>query len=300
MKERLKVLYVAHVNDPSWRFIPHRHLHHHELVLVTKGELEVFIKGQRLLARRGDLLWYPAGEQHREQSTGKEIEVFGVGFGSPRARLATMEEGSATPVDFRVHLLSRENFEKLLHKDRRPSGGFAGWHKASFTRRPKFPLMHFDRNGRIEQVFRWMRQIYCEQEPQAQETLDVFLFAVLRELEARPAVEENKGVTLARKFINDNISRSISLDDMASAAHISKFHFARIFKEQTGVAPMRFLRQCRVEAARQLLVNSTLALKDIADRAGFADENHLSRHIRRSFGLPPATLRKNAMKQASE
>lgn len=300
MKERLKVFYVAHVNDPTWKFIPHRHLYTHEFVLVTKGELEVLIKGQRLLARRGDLLWYPAGEHHREQSTGKEIEVFGVGFGPPRAKLATMEEGSGTPVDFRVHLLSRENFEKLLHKDRKPFSGFAGWHKSSFTRRANFPLMHFDRNGRIEQVFRWMRQIYCEQEPQAQEMLDVFLFAVLRELESRPAVEENRGVTLARKFINDNISRSISLDEMAFAAHISKFHFARIFKEQTGVSPMKYLRQCRVEAARQLLVNSNLALKNIADKVGFADENLFSRHIRRSFGLPRATLRRNAMEQSCE
>jgi AraC-like DNA-binding protein/mannose-6-phosphate isomerase-like protein (cupin superfamily) len=300
MKERLKVFYVAHVNDPTWKFIPHRHLHHHELVLVAKGELEVFIKGQRLLARRGDLLWYPAGEQHSERSTGKEIEVFGVGFGPPRAKLATIEPGSKAPVDFRVHLLSRENFEKLLHKDRKPSAGFAGWHKSSFTRHGNFPLMHFDRNGRIEQVFRWMRQIYCEQEPQAQEILDVFLFAVLRELEARPAVEENRGVTLARKFANDNIARPISLDDMAFAAHISKFHFARIFKGQTGISPMKYLEQCRVEAARQLLVNSDLALKEIADRVGFADENHLSRHIRRSFGLPPATLRRNALKQSSD
>jgi AraC family transcriptional regulator len=100
--------------------------------------------------------------------------------------------------------------------------------------------------------------------------------------------------------MNDNISRSISLDDMASAARIGKFQFAHIFKEQTGLSPMKYLRQCRVEAARQLLVNSSLGLKDIADKVGFSDENHLSRHIRRSFGLPPATLRRNAQKQSSE
>jgi AraC-like DNA-binding protein len=300
MKERLKVFYVARVIDPTWPIMPHRHLHTHEFVLVNKGELEVFVKGQRLLARRGDLLWYPAGEHHRERPTGKEIEVFGVGFGSPRAKLATLDDETTKPVDIRVRWLSREIFEKVLREDQKLSRGFAGWHKSSFTRHPNFPLMHFDRSGLIEQVFRLMYRVYCEQEPQGQEMLDVLLFAVIRELESRPAVEENRGVTLVRKFMNDNISRSISLDDMASAARIGKFQFAHIFKEQTGLSPMKYLRQCRVEAARQLLVNSSLGLKDIADKVGFSDENHLSRHIRRSFGLPPATLRRNAQKQSSE
>jgi AraC-like DNA-binding protein len=299
VKERLKVFYVARVIDATWPIMPHRHLHTHEFVLVTRGELEVFVKGQRLLARRGDLLWYPAGEHHRERPTGREIEVFGVGFGPPRARLATLDDETTKPVDIRVRWLSREIFEKVLREDRKLSRGFAGWHKSSFTRHPNFPLMNFDRSGLIEQVFRLMYRVYCEQQPQAQELLDVLLFAVIRELESRPPVEEKQEVVLARKFMSDNIARSISLDDMASAARMSKFQFAHIFKEQTGLSPMKYLREYRVEAARQLLINSSLTLKDIAGKVGFADDNHLSRHIRRAFGLPPATLRKNAQKRTS-
>jgi AraC-like DNA-binding protein len=119
-------------------------------------------------------------------------------------------------------------------------------------------------------------------------------------MEARTPVEENTSVVAARRFIKENFSRMITLDDIASSAHMSKFYFSRMFKEQTGISPKKYLAQCRMEAARQLLVNSKLTLKAIAEEVGFTDEYNLSRNVHRSFGIPPATLRANTLKQSVE
>jgi AraC family transcriptional regulator len=91
----------------------------------------------------------------------------------------------------------------------------------------------------------------------------------------------------------------MSIDDLARVAHMSKFHFARVFRQRTGVPPMNYVYQQRAEAARHLLVTTKRTIESIAYDTGFASENHLSRHIHHTFGLPPATLRRNAGKYSS-
>ena len=55
-----------------WSMENHLHEHFHELILVLSGVLETQIRGQCIRGQRGDILYYPRGEWHAEQSTGQE------------------------------------------------------------------------------------------------------------------------------------------------------------------------------------------------------------------------------------
>ena len=94
-----------------------------------------------------------------------------------------------------------------------------------------------------------------------------------------------------RDFVGENLSRDIGLAEMAGVANLSRYHFSRQFKRSTGLTPHRYVIECRVERARELLSNTELSVGDVANAVGFAHQSHLARHVRRRFGVAPSSLR---------
>ncbi len=94
----------------------------------------------------------------------------------------------------------------------------------------------------------------------------------------------------ATDYINDSLDQDVSLSDLATLVQMSPFHFARLFKESTGLPPHQFVIRCRVERAKELLLHSPLGIADIAAEVGFANQSHLTRHFKRIVGLTPRVV----------
>lgn len=92
-------------------------------------------------------------------------------------------------------------------------------------------------------------------------------------------------------FMHDRMAENLSLTDVAAETGLSVFHFARLFKQTTGLAPHQYLIQCRVERAKQLIVASNSSTADIAQQVGFCDQSHLTVHFRRIYGVTPKKFR---------
>jgi AraC family transcriptional regulator len=92
-------------------------------------------------------------------------------------------------------------------------------------------------------------------------------------------------------FIGDNYERDLSLSELANAAGMSTFHFAREFKRATGTTPHQYLIKFRVERAKSLLAESKLSLVEIGFRAGFSHQSHFSRLFRKLTGTTPLSYR---------
>lgn len=90
----------------------------------------------------------------------------------------------------------------------------------------------------------------------------------------------------AQAFIAANVSRRLSLDEIASVAGMSPFHFIRRFKRAMGTTPYGFFMQLRIERARELL-RAGHAIVDVALQCGFVDQSHLNRHFKRIVGVTP-------------
>ena len=82
-----------------------------------------------------------------------------------------------------------------------------------------------------------------------------------------------------------------SLDDLADAAGLSRYHFARRFRRETGETPWEFVRRARVERAVRLLEDGHPPA-EVAHEAGFADQSHLTRTLRERDGRTPAEVRR--------
>lgn len=91
----------------------------------------------------------------------------------------------------------------------------------------------------------------------------------------------------ARSFMEANLGESLTLDDLAGAAGVSRFHFARLFRVSTGSSPMNYLMKLRIARAQVLLLRGDRSVCDIAAALGFCDQSHFSRTFRRLTGQTP-------------
>lgn len=98
----------------------------------------------------------------------------------------------------------------------------------------------------------------------------------------------------ALDYIEANFTRDIALSEIASAAALSPFHFARAFKASTGFSPSRYVMRRRVERAKQLLRDQQFTLADIAYACGFASQSHFTTVFRREVGVTPGRYRSQA------
>lgn len=99
---------------------------------------------------------------------------------------------------------------------------------------------------------------------------------------------------LIEDYIAQNITRNITLDELATLCGCTPVQFARKFNTHYGVRPHTFVMKQKVEQACQYLRKGNLALKEIALASGFADQSHLNRVFRQHLDCTPAEYRRRA------
>ena len=84
------------------------------------------------------------------------------------------------------------------------------------------------------------------------------------------------------QFVDDNLQNPIHLRDLAAIANLSPFHFSRTFRETTGQSPHRFVRERRLEKAKQLVIEGKTELTEIAAICVFSSQaSHAGIHAGR-------------------
>lgn len=94
-------------------------------------------------------------------------------------------------------------------------------------------------------------------------------------------------VELARTYMASHFSENLSIDDIANTAALSRYHFSRLFRKETGFAPYEYLMQLRFRHAKQLLSDTELSVEEIATQCGFCSATNLIRAFRQDTGMTP-------------
>lgn len=100
-----------------------------------------------------------------------------------------------------------------------------------------------------------------------------------------------EGVRRAIELVESTLDQPVSLQQLAEAASMSTYHFARTFKATTGVTPMRFVWQRRIELARSMLKDNKFTLVEVALACGYSSQSHFTTAFKESTGLTPAVYR---------
>ena len=112
--------------------------------------------------------------------------------------------------------------------------------------------------------------------------------------EPRPCGLPRRRLQRVVDYVHENLSEQLSLHELAGVADLSPSHFKAQFRESTGMPVHQYVIAARVREALDLLIRTSLPLLEVALRAGFANQSHLSRHLRRTYGITPAAVRREA------
>ena len=96
---------------------------------------------------------------------------------------------------------------------------------------------------------------------------------------------------IVRDYIHEHLREGIALDDLAATVALSRYHFARRFRQSVGTTPHEFVVQQRIEQAKTLLQRTDRSLTDIACGCGFADQSHMTREFKKRVGVTPGRYR---------
>jgi AraC-like DNA-binding protein len=259
--QRSEFLY-AHREQSTvgWHLQAHTHSHH-ELIVVVRGCERAAYLGEVRQARTAEVLFLPAGQSHEQWAIGKLTLVrLVVGF------------------------------------------SWSGY-------RPTMPVQLSDRDGRLRRLAAWLhlerRSAFSSARAFRNSVLRALLSEYLRLSEQRGwgaarGPTESPIVESVQDFVHTRLAEPFTLDDLARHVGLSKYYLVRSYRSLTGLTPMDHARLIRLEAARHLLVTTSLPLKTIAPRVGFASEYHLSRLLRSRLGVGARELRRQALVPSAE
>jgi AraC-like DNA-binding protein len=136
-------------------------------------------------------------------------------------------------------------------------------------------------------------EAFSPDEPGRQLAVDALLEALAVEILRAGAMEDGGGqsrdprIRRAVDCVHSRYTEALSVDELAHAAGMSRFHFSRLFRDQVGVSPYRYLIATRVAGAAERLRSGRCSVTEAALDVGFRDLGRFSRSFRAEMGLSP-------------
>lgn len=94
-------------------------------------------------------------------------------------------------------------------------------------------------------------------------------------------------VSAALTYIREHYSEPITVNDMAERVNLSPSSFSHLFREVTGRSPYQFLKEIRLDRARELLLEGRLSVTDVSRSVGYSSASHFIKEFRSRFGTTP-------------
>ncbi|MGQ0615953.1 MAG: AraC family transcriptional regulator [Acidimicrobiia bacterium] len=106
---------------------------------------------------------------------------------------------------------------------------------------------------------------------------------------ANAAVKESESnpITAAISYMREDLSRPVTVAELAEVVAMSQSAFAHLFKSVAGVSPYQFIKRLRLDRARAMLVEEGRSVSETAAAVGYASLSHFINEFKRHFGVTP-------------
>ncbi|MFC4779252.1 helix-turn-helix domain-containing protein [Paenibacillus sp. GCM10023252] len=262
----LHSIYLDQIEDASWNR-PLSPIEYDVLLLVTRGEVIYRLGGEEYLLHEGDMLYMAAGTMREGYCRpGTNHHKYSAHFSladEPR----TGENNAQTP--------------SVQHPF--GSAGFCVIRSRQYDYvKHRFVLL----------VQQWIgRQPYYE--AMCRGILQELFILALREHEEQryPSVKMAH-VAAIRQYILDHYREPIRIEELAKVVERTPNYVTSIYREVTGLAPIDYMHSVRLSAARELLLNTQLSIREISEQLGYCDQAYFNRVYKKRMGSPPSALLK--------
>lgn len=107
-------------------------------------------------------------------------------------------------------------------------------------------------------------------------------------------IQQNSSMDTIHKidsYIRENLSHSITLNELAELVHFHPNYFIRFFNKHFSMSPMKYIAKLKIDRAKQLLVTSDLSISKIAIQLGYSSAYHFSNRFKEATGYTPSAWR---------
>jgi len=157
------------------------------------------------------------------------------------------------------------------------------------------PAIYDNSSSLIQNIVKNKQRMLCDRV----ESRGIIYQLIARFLkEARTKVEVNDSRVLkSLAYIRKNINQPLNVEMLAEIACVSKDHFIRLFKKETGVTPIQYITQKKIEKAQLLLITEDLSVKEISFMLAYEDHSYFNKLFRKHTGVTPQEYRKYNFKK---
>ena len=109
-------------------------------------------------------------------------------------------------------------------------------------------------------------------------------------------ISEKKIDLLIARYVNENLSKELSVSEICSEFRLARSEVYAIFKKYFDTTPAEYIKTRRLEKACELLERTSLLVNEIGSKCGFPDYNYFSKVFKRSYGISPREYRRGVVK----
>lgn len=248
-----------------------------EICYVTRGEIALFLDEKRVIVTEHELVLLSPNKKHSYFSEkGNENQAFVICFDSFSQALNAVSEYVFAPDSVQLICM-----EKIMEESA------TTFH---MNEREHLEVLKAPRFG-------------------GQQALLLQLEYLLISLVRRMSVEKNSDivffsdesfyadlVNVIVRFLRENVSKKLTLNDICGKFSYSKSFLCKIFKEEKGVTLITYFNRLKVEEAKRMLAESTQSVTHIADSLGFREVKYFDAIFKKYTGTSPVSYRENVTK----
>jgi AraC family transcriptional regulator of arabinose operon len=95
----------------------------------------------------------------------------------------------------------------------------------------------------------------------------------------------------AIRLMTTDLRREVSIEEIARSLNLSASRLRHLFRAETGLSPLQYLRAQRMKKAVELLETTFLNVKEVMLKVGINDQSHFNRDFKKAFGYSPSQYR---------
>lgn len=246
---------------------------------ICKGSAEFFINGEKIEVKENQIIYIPIGCRMSCRSTSDSFEFYSIRFTT-----SVVYEGEDLLKRFYgIPRITENTGEDFYFKE------IYKWVKSNHAAKKCFI------GGYLNILIGTLSAPEFDTSDAGLEYLEPKASASLEELRRRgkgglyrtdPRIQE------VVDYVILNPTEKYTIEKMADMANLSKQRFTALFKQNTGKAPMEYLRDLRLTTAARRLLVSNDNISDIAYGVGYEDPNYFIREFKKRFGFTPNQYRK--------
>ena len=243
-------------DEKDWQSVFHTH-HFTEIFFVANGSGNFLFRNDIHPIKAGDLIIIPPYLEHTDQSI------------------------PGMPLDYYVLAIDGIAFQT---KENAPAAQIFCNFDNRMLIADLFAQMYYEiKNGRESS-----EQIY-------QRLLEIRILRIMRTRNVVPVplttVRMTKECAQIKEYLDTNYAEHITLETLTSLTHMNKYYMAHSFTKFTGMSPIQYLNQRRLETACQLLRDTDYSISDISSQTGFSSQSYFTQIFRKFYGITPVKYR---------